>query len=397
MSAFRSDCYNPLIDDSGFEMDIITAASVGDARRVHRLVTEGADAAAVNGSGWTPLMYAAHYGHFGVVRVLINAGVPVDQREWSTGRTALMMAAANGHTKCLSLLVREGRAALDAVDKDGKTAAFYARTHGHGNNQIVRELLHISSPKPSGASVPPVLVTEATPRRSRSATSRISDTFTRVKSAMASGDSRRVTTRASPAVHSDRVPSSPKKSRVSRDKALASCKKRISFEKQQQPPVGVASRGTFLPSSLQELLQRLGLSHYESLFAQHNIDLYSFPDLSDEELLALGIEKLGDRKRLAAAQLRLLESVEISSVQECLLADFLLMDRRRLQKENDKLRTFILEWRDAVNQAVEISSQFFDQMSSAAPAVVAAPDSSSSSHVAPSGGDDAGCLLQRSL
>jgi len=55
---------------------------------------------------------------------------------------------------------------------------------------------------------------------------------------------------------------------------------------------------------------------------------------------------------LIVAQHRLIESVEIKSTQETLLSDYLLIDRARLQEENDRLRQFIVEWRDVVYQCL---------------------------------------------
>lgn len=368
MSEYKTDNYNPLIDDPGFEMDIITAASMGDFRRVQLLLKDGADASAVNSSGWTPLMYAAHYGHIGVVRVLLEAGCDVDQREWKDQRTALMLAASNGHTKCLDLLISCGSADIHAADSSGKTAAYHAAAHGHGGNSIIRELLQITSPRPGSKSpVPPVVVTTATtPQKGDTAgeqEKRGDRMFVR-----SGGSSDRGSRASSPFLmigsRTHGEPFSPKKYRPSpvRDRDLA-CRKKIDFA----PHATSSETDKPLPESLSELLHRLGLSEYEAVFAENGIDLFTFPDLSEKELIRIGIGKLGHRKRLLAAQLRLVESVEIRSVHEAIFADYLLHERQRLQQENDGLRSHIMQWRDYVNQVLDYVTHLFEQKAAPQP------------------------------
>lgn len=58
-----------------------------------------------------------------------------------------------------------------------------------------------------------------------------------------------------------------------------------------------------MSSSIEQWLEKLGLSNYADMFAEHKIGLDILPDLSEADLKDLGIP-LGDRKRLlkAAAQ-----------------------------------------------------------------------------------------------
>ena len=370
MSGYRTDSYNPLIDDPGFEMDIIAAASMGDYRKVQRLLLDGADAGPVNSSGWTPLMYAAHYGHISVVRVLVEAGCDVNQKEWSDQRSALMLAASNGHTKCLDLLINTGGADITATDSSGKTAAHYAAAHGHAGNQIIRELLQIATPAASSP-VPPVLVTQTTPRTGPADQwQRAYNTTDRCATAGSSVRSETPSPFLAVGSRAHGEPSSPKKHRPSPSTSRerdADCRKRIDFGLQLRS----SEKRKFLPSTLSELLDRLGLGEHLPVFASHDIDLFTFPDLSDEDLIELGITKLGHRKKMAAAQQRLIESVEIRSAQEAIFADYLLHERTRLQHENDKLKTFIVQWRDSVNLALQFVSRLF-----AEDAGTAAPDSS---------------------
>lgn len=103
-----------------------------------------------NATGWTALMYAAHYGHFQVVDELVRGGCDVNAVEPTNGRNALMMAAANGHSYCVEKLVHSGRVDLQARDLNGLTAADHARNCGHGKNSaIIRALQMGGSPSVS--------------------------------------------------------------------------------------------------------------------------------------------------------------------------------------------------------------------------------------------------------
>lgn len=97
---------------------------------------------AADEGGWTPLMYASHYGHYQVVRRLLAAGANPNVPQPTTGRTALMLAANNGHTRCIDRLV-EGGALIGSRDRDGHDAAYYATQHGHGHNSLIANILGI--------------------------------------------------------------------------------------------------------------------------------------------------------------------------------------------------------------------------------------------------------------
>lgn len=96
-----------------------------------------------NASGWTPLMYAAHYGHYNVIRVLLQHGANSSLQEPEGGKTGLMLAASNGHTRCIETLVCQGSADIAQRDFAGNCASFYATHYGHGGNKIIARLLAI--------------------------------------------------------------------------------------------------------------------------------------------------------------------------------------------------------------------------------------------------------------
>jgi len=93
-------------------------------------------------NGFTALMYAASYGHYNIIKSLLEYNADSNLKELSAGRTALMMAASNGHTRCIEMLV-QGKADIRLKDNQGYTAAYYATHYGHGGNKIIARLLNI--------------------------------------------------------------------------------------------------------------------------------------------------------------------------------------------------------------------------------------------------------------
>ena len=148
----HTDCVEYLLQN-GAELDVFTAAMIGDVEKMKSLVEGGQD---VNQRDWeerTPLMWAAREGHTDCVKYLIQngaemdvftaamigdmaeikrlveAGHDVNQRdEWE--RTPLMWAAREGHTDCVKYLLQNG-AQLDLTDHVGNTALHLAAEGGH--------------------------------------------------------------------------------------------------------------------------------------------------------------------------------------------------------------------------------------------------------------------------
>lgn len=122
-------------------MDLVSASSIGAYSTVDDILRNNLEYVnTVNSSGWTPVMYAANYGHFNIIRLLIRYGCDVDHKDWQ-GRTALMLAASNGHTRCLDVLINYGKADKTLKDLSGTDAYKYAKNCGHGNNKLIKTLL----------------------------------------------------------------------------------------------------------------------------------------------------------------------------------------------------------------------------------------------------------------
>jgi ankyrin repeat protein len=106
------------------------AASTGDVAGIAAALLAGADPNAFEGTYYyTPLQWAAAYGHVAAIAALLAAGARVDGAN-SAGITPLMLAAHNGHTAAVDALLAAG-ADLQHADKDGDTALHCASMNGH--------------------------------------------------------------------------------------------------------------------------------------------------------------------------------------------------------------------------------------------------------------------------
>jgi len=128
--------------------DLILAAKLGNYGTVQQILADKlADVNGVDGeTGWSALMFAANYGHFNVVKLLVDLGANVDYRD-KYRRTALMLAACNGHTLCLYVLINDGKADKQLWYSGGINAWSYAKNNGHGDDILIESILSpISEP-----------------------------------------------------------------------------------------------------------------------------------------------------------------------------------------------------------------------------------------------------------
>lgn len=100
---------------------LTTAARNGDVAEVERLIKEGADLNAVDGTfDFTPLMHAAQHNRADIAKLLINAGAKVNQKN-KNDVSALFVACSSNAPDVAKLLVAAG-ADMNYVQKgDGYT------------------------------------------------------------------------------------------------------------------------------------------------------------------------------------------------------------------------------------------------------------------------------------
>ena len=120
-----------LLDLRGDEVrrsELIEAARAGDAKLVRELVAEGTPPGVTTPEGWTPLHFAALYGHENVVALLLQQGAAADARH-SRGWTPLHRAAEHGSIEIARMLIERG-APVDA-QANGRSALTVALSKRH--------------------------------------------------------------------------------------------------------------------------------------------------------------------------------------------------------------------------------------------------------------------------
>ena len=105
------------------------AAVYGHVEIALLLLQNGAEVNARSINGVTPLHYAAMYGHVDILHLLLHYGAEVNARD-RLDRTPLHVAACSGHVDILHLLVENG-ADLEAQDYTGTRALHTAAIKGH--------------------------------------------------------------------------------------------------------------------------------------------------------------------------------------------------------------------------------------------------------------------------
>jgi ankyrin repeat protein len=112
---------------------IMTAALSGHLELVKKLRLRGAD---IEGTGWTPLIYAATGGHDAVVTYLLAEGAKVNAVS-PNGTSALMMAAREGRASTVKLLLARGADATHRNQNDASALTWALR----GNEQDMAAVL----------------------------------------------------------------------------------------------------------------------------------------------------------------------------------------------------------------------------------------------------------------
>lgn len=111
------------------EMQLHNAAEQNDAARVIRLLAEGAQIDARDGSGATALLAATHANAVDAAKILIEAGSDVNAKD-NINDSPYLYAGARGHLEILRMTLAHG-ADLESTNRYGGTALIPAAERGH--------------------------------------------------------------------------------------------------------------------------------------------------------------------------------------------------------------------------------------------------------------------------
>lgn len=132
-----------VIADARSDLDVFEAAAIGDVERLRVLIDE--DSSLVNAwseDGFTPLHFAAFFGHPASAKLLIERGAELGarstNREFAFDATPLHSASAAGQREVCEVLLDAG-ADVNAVQHGGYTALLDAAANG--NTELVDFLL----------------------------------------------------------------------------------------------------------------------------------------------------------------------------------------------------------------------------------------------------------------
>ncbi|KAG2818434.1 hypothetical protein PC116_g15191 [Phytophthora cactorum] len=117
--------------DSGGSSQLRFAASEGRLEVVKLLVEVGS--ARVNQydeRGWTPLILASWYGHYNVVKFLLEHGAQIDVKDAGSS-TAMRFAASEGRLRIAKLLVQHGSLCVNEPEIHGRTPLWFAVKNNH--------------------------------------------------------------------------------------------------------------------------------------------------------------------------------------------------------------------------------------------------------------------------
>ena len=117
------------------DRSLIAAAWDNDLERARRLVSQGADVNAQDGTRQSAFLIATSEGYDDLLELTLGHGADVDARDSFDG-TGLIRAAERGHWSVVGRLVRAG-VPLDHVNNLGWTALHEATTLGDGSERYI--------------------------------------------------------------------------------------------------------------------------------------------------------------------------------------------------------------------------------------------------------------------
>ena len=131
---YETSSFSSLIQQEESEeiipLDLHAACLIGEIESVEDFIRQKIDLNKLNRGGWTPLMYAAYVGRDNVLKTLLAANTEVDIQSKKHGQTALMLASYCASEAIIYFLLQHG-ACINLQDHDGRTSLFHAVKQSH--------------------------------------------------------------------------------------------------------------------------------------------------------------------------------------------------------------------------------------------------------------------------
>ncbi|KAK7082237.1 Ankyrin repeat and SAM domain-containing protein 3 [Halocaridina rubra] len=344
-----------ICNDSSQLLDVFTAASIGCYQRVKDLIAEdGSVCNCKNISGWTALMYAAHYGHMDITDLLLMSNASVHIRN-NNGCNALMIAVMCGHNLIVEKLIKAG-CILEARDNRDWTAIFHAIYTGHHNvvDTLLKYRLNLNSCE-RGTGMTPLMyaaqmgdanlvttllqkgaLTSLTTYQGHTATRIAQDAgFKDIACIIAQWEFQGIN---DPCLY---------------DGPAAMEARRLEQQPIQRPrgnSVPNIDQANVQPTDLETLLNQLGLRMYINIFREQDVDLQVFLTLTDQDLKECGIQKLGPRRKMTSAIARWHSNAPLRNDLECAYADKLEVEMQELGVKLAEVVQTLKQTKAQVNQ-----------------------------------------------
>ena len=116
------DLINSELDDDGIT-PLCVACSKGDAGMIRLLVQEGAQVGLPSFGGWTPIHYAAAFGHVEAIQELYRLGADLNQPMADTNETPAQIAIINNRKEAEQVLYRLGSKRKATISEVGDSAS----------------------------------------------------------------------------------------------------------------------------------------------------------------------------------------------------------------------------------------------------------------------------------
>lgn len=117
---------------------VIRASKSNNIRLIKEYVKHGGSLNIKNEKGYTPLIFAAYYGHREMVKLLLKSGANPCEKDHK-GNTALMGAIFKGNLS-ISYDLMKSDCDVDTKNKSDQTALMYASLFGR--KELVRKLIN---------------------------------------------------------------------------------------------------------------------------------------------------------------------------------------------------------------------------------------------------------------